>query len=216
MDDRLMYRRYAEFAHDMKVPLQLIASCVQLLEDELQPNARAAEYLQTLARSAGQMQSMLKQAMEADALRVGRRDVVQDARNLAREFELLAARGQVRVHFTSNTSKFSMRTDGEKLRRILHNLLSNALRFTPPGGKISLKLWLTGDAVEFSVRDSGCGIPVEKQALVFMDGCSSDSSGHGLAICRSFAAQLGGSLHLESAPGLGSCFTLRLPVNGET
>lgn len=211
-----MDMRSIEFVHDLKVPLQLISSCVQLLEDELCANDRAGSYLRTLARSADTLQSMLSRALEADEVRLGRRDVVADARTLAREFDLLGAEKRVRVDFTSNSSKFSMRTDGEKLRRILHNLLANALRFTPPEGKILLKLWLMGDAVEFSVRDSGCGIPPEKQALVFKDGCSTDSSGHGLAIASRYAAQLGGSLALESVPGLGSCFTLRLPVPRET
>lgn len=212
MDMRIAEKRYMEFAHDMKVPLQLIASCVQLLEDELCANDRVEGYLRTLARSADTLQSMLAHVLEADAVRTGRRDVVADGRMLVREFALLAKQKGVRVDFTANTSKFSMRTDGEKLRRILHNLLSNALRFTPPGGKILLKVWLMGDAVEFSVQDSGCGIPKEQQALVFEDGYSVGGSGHGLAIARNCARQLGGNLRMESVPGLGSCFTLRLPV----
>ena len=201
-----------EFAHDLKVPVQLIASCIQLLEDEICENARAEAYLRTLARSAGQLQDMITHALEADMLRAGMRDIVADARTLAREFELLAKRKSVRVHFTSNTSKFSIRTDGEKQRRILHNLMANALRFTPPGGKIWLKLWVFGDAVELSVTDSGCGIPPENQARIFESGFTTGGSGHGLAICKSYAGLLGGSLRVQSTPGLGSSFTLRLPL----
>ena len=215
MDMRSISLRYAEFAHDLKVPVQLISSCVQLLEDEFKANARTEGYLRTLARSADQLQSMLSHALEEEELRAGRRDVVGDARNLAREFELLADRKRVRVRFLSNASKFNLCTDGEKLRRILHNLLSNALRFTPAGGSIELRVQLMGDSVEFSVRDTGCGIPKEYQSRVFEDGFSTDGSGHGLAICRKYAAQLGGSLEMESVPGMGSGFTLRLPVSVE-
>jgi len=201
-----------EFAHDLKVPLQLIASCVQLLEGELQANVRAAGYLRTLARSADQLESMVRRALEEDDGRRGLRDVVADAKEIARQFDLPARRKAVKLRFSSNAGKFRMAVDGEKLRRILDNLLSNALRFTPPGGWISLEVQLMGDAVEFIVSDSGCGIPAALQSRVFEDGFSTDSTGHGLSIAQKYAAALGGSLRLKSFPGLGSTFTLRIPV----
>lgn len=208
--------RALEFAHDLKVPLQLISSCVQLLEDEFPGNARAEAYLRTLARSAGQLQSMVENALEKEVLRAGFRDVVAEAQTLAREFELLAREKNVRIHFTGNCSKFSMRTDGEKLRRILRNLLSNSLRFTPPGGKIWLKVRVLGDAVEFTIEDSGCGIPAENRAHIFESGFTTGGSGHGLAVCKRFAEMLGGSLELMPQKGIGSSFVLRLPVPVET
>ena len=208
--------RTMEFAHDMKVPLQLISSCVQLLEAEFPGNARAEGYLRTLARSAGQLQSMVENALEAKEMQAGYRDVVADARTLAREFELLSREKNVRIQFTSNCSKFSMRTDGEMLRRILRNLLANSLRFTPPGGKIWLKIRVLGDAVEFTIEDSGCGVPAENRARIFESGFTTGGSGHGLAICKRLAEQLGGSLELRPSKGIGSSFVLRLPVPVET
>lgn len=201
-----------EFAHDLKVPLQLISSCVQLLEAELEANTRAEEYLRTLARSANQLQNMVQNALENDEIRRGKRDVVKDARELAREFDVLARRRGVKVVFSANASKFSMQTDGEKLRRILDNLLANALRFTPPGGRIGLDVRLLGDSVEFSVEDTGCGIPEKVQAKVFEPGYTTGGTGHGLAIAKKYAGMLGGSINLQSRPGLGSRFTLRIPV----
>ena len=208
--------RTLELAHDLKVPLQLITSCVQLLEDEFSGSERAEGYLRTLARSAGQLQSMLENALERDELRTGFQDVVADARTLAREFELMAREKNVHVYFTGNCSKFSMRTDVGKLRRILRNLLENSLRFTPSGGKIWLKVQVMGDAVEFSIEDSGCGIPEKNRARIFESGFTTGGSGHGLAICKRFAEQLGGSLDLMPLQGIGSSFVLRLPVPAET
>lgn len=201
-----------EFIHDLKTPLQLISSCVELLQGELGEDCAAGDYLRMLARSADQLRSMVRTALEGESAERGLRDVVRDAREIAGEFDLLARRRGLRVRFSSNAASFRMRTDGEKLRRILHNLLSNALRFTAPGGMIRLEALLLGDAVEFSVADSGCGIPADRQAQLFERGFSTDSTGHGLCIARKYASILGGSLKLRSRPGCGSRFTLRIPV----
>jgi len=207
-----MDMRSLEFAHDLKVPLQLIASCVQLLEMELKQDSRVEGYLRTLARSADQIESMVRHALEGGEAEGGKRDVISDAREIAREFQLLGGRRGVQVDFSANASKFCMRIDGEKLRRILHNLLANALRFTPRGGRVGLDVQLLGDAVEFSVSDTGCGIPAQRQKQIFEDGYSTDGSGHGLYIVKRYAQMLGGSVALRSRPGLGSRFTLRIPV----
>lgn len=207
-----MDMRSMEFAHDLKVPLQLIASCVQLLELELKQDARVEGYLRTLARSAGQIESMVRHALEDGEAEGGRRDVVSDAREIAREFALLGRQRGLQVEFSANASKFCMRIDGEKLRRILHNLLSNALRFTPKGGRVCLDVRLLGDAVEFSVSDTGCGIPAQRQERVFEDGYSTGGSGHGLCIVKRYAQMMGGDVSLSSRVGLGSRFTLRIPV----
>jgi len=200
-----------EFAHDLKVPLQLITSCVQLLEEEIHTNARAEGYLRTLARSADQLQTMVRRALEEDA-QPGVRNIMKDAKDIAHEFDILARRKGIHVQFSANASQFCMRIDGEKLRRILRNLLSNALRFTPCGGRIRLDVQLMGDSVEFSVSDTGCGIPEKDQPRVFERGFSADSTGHGLIISKKYAEIMGGSLKMESWQGVGSRFTLRIPV----
>lgn len=207
-----------EFAHDLKMPVQLIYSCVQLLEMELSSNARAEEYLKLLMQSANQLQSMVHNALEsrqADSehrsnLKPG--DVVARARSLGRQCALCARDRKLEFAFDSNVSGFRMPIDGEKLDRILQNLLSNALRFTPAGGRISLKVEVLGDGVDFVVEDSGCGIAPERQQRIFERGESEGSTGYGLSIVRDYARQLGGWVELKSAPGKGSRFTVHLPV----
>lgn len=204
--------RSVEFIHDLKTPLQLIASCVQLLQGEVDANCAAGDHLRMLARSTEQLQSMVCAALEGESAERGLRDVMRDAREIAGEFDLLARRRGLCVRFSSNAAAFRMRIDGEKLRRILHNLLSNALRFTSPGGMIRLEALLLGDAIEFSVTDNGCGVSPEDQPRLFERGFSTDSTGHGLCIARRYACLLGGSLYLDSKPGRGSRFTLRVPL----
>lgn len=207
-----------EFAHDLKMPVQLIYSCVQLLEMELSSNARAEEYLKLLMQSANQLQTMVHNvldgrqtdAMAGPGLRRG--DVVARVRSLGRQCALCARDRNLKFCFDSNVSSFCMEMDGEKLDRILQNLLSNALRFTPSGGRVLLRVQVLGDGVDFVVEDSGCGIAPERQQRIFERGESADSTGYGLAIVREYARQLGGWVDLESAPGKGSRFTVHLPV----
>ena len=207
-----------QFAHDLKMPIQLIYSCVQLLELELAPNARAEGYLKMLERSADQLQSMVRSALddggsrETAALRLSPCDVVAEVRGVSRQCELFAREMGVTVAFRANAAEFPMAVDVEKLDRILHNLLSNALRFTQPGGRVEVAVELRGDAVEIIVSDDGCGIPPERQRRIFELGETDGGLGYGLAIVREYAALLGGDVWVESKPGQGSRFIVRLPV----
>ena len=207
--------RSMQFAHDMKLPIQLIYSCVQLLELEVGPNARAESYLKLLEKSADQLQSMVRSAMDDGrdaAVRARRCDVVGEAREVTRQCEPYARERGVMLTFGSNGAEFSMAVDVEKLDRILHNLLSNALRFTPAGGHVEVRTELRGDAVDFTVADDGCGIPPERQERIFELGETEGGYGYGLHIVREYAALLGGSAWVDSEPGKGSRFTVRLPV----
>ena len=201
-----------EFAHDLRLPIQLIYSCVQLLEMELAPNARAEGYLQTLMQSAGQLQSMVERALDGEELRLELRDVVADTRDVCRQCALFARGRGIEIRFSSNVPALPMRTDAEKLRRMLHNLISNALRFTPEGGRVEVVCAASADAVELRVIDSGCGIPQKMQERIFETGVTDGGHGYGLGIVRDCAAMLGGSVTVSSTPGEGSCFTLHLPV----
>ncbi len=209
-----------EFAHDLKMPIQLIYSCVQLLEMELSSNARVEGYLKLLAQSADQLQSMVRSALVerpdsgSEELHLVSGDVVARVRSLGRQCALCAREKGVRFGFHANVSSFSMLIDGEKLDRMLQNLLSNALRFTSSGGHIVLSVLVRGDAVDFSVEDDGCGIAYDRQRRIFERGESQGGTGYGLAIVRNYARQLGGEVMLESAPNVGSRFTLHLPVRG--
>lgn len=209
--------RSLEFAHDLKMPIQLIYSCVQLLEMELQNDSRAGAYLRMLMESANQLQTMVRNALDdsrldanSSALRLSMRDVVNEVREICGQVALFAGEKRIAVSFWSNADAFVMKTDPEKLGRILHNLLSNALRFTPERGRVGVATRIMGDSVEISVSDNGCGIA--PNAPVFEIGYTTGGHGYGLAIVRKYAEQLGGTVSVKPNPEGGSCFTLRLPV----
>ncbi|CAN5893080.1 hypothetical protein BH11GEM1_BH11GEM1_05150 [soil metagenome] len=109
--------------------------------------------------------------------------------------------------------------DHEKTRQILLNLLSNSVKFTPPGGRIDVRSEVTGDSVLIHVSDTGIGIPAERMESVFepfvqVHGTLKDPTGGvglGLAISRDLARRMGGELTVRSTDAMGSTFTLRLP-----
>jgi signal transduction histidine kinase len=113
-----------------------------------------------------------------------------------------------------------LRTDRGKLGQILLNLLANAIKFTPEGGRITLSARCAGEAVELTVADTGIGIPERELGRIFdefhqVDGSSSRTyggAGLGLALVRTLARMLQGDVSVESTEGKGSTFTVRLPV----
>ena len=105
-------------------------------------------------------------------------------------------------------------TDGDRVLQIISNLLSNAFRWTPEGGRITLSLSADGEWVSVVVSDSGPGISAEERERIFRPFWSRDGAGTGLglAIARELASALGGRIELYSERGLGSRFTLLLPA----
>jgi signal transduction histidine kinase len=110
-------------------------------------------------------------------------------------------------------------TDARRLQQVLKNLLANAFKFTPRGS-VALEVTRRGDELLFAVRDTGIGIPEEKQQMIFEAFRQADDttsrqyggSGLGLAISREFTRLLSGSIRVSSVPGQGSTFTLALPL----
>jgi signal transduction histidine kinase len=113
----------------------------------------------------------------------------------------------------------TLRTDGEKVRQILLNLLSNAAKFTPAGGRVTLTVGCDAAQVRIAVHDTGSGIPADRLDEIFEPfvqierslARSHEGAGLGLAISRELARALGGELAVASELGAGSTFTLVLP-----
>jgi signal transduction histidine kinase len=115
----------------------------------------------------------------------------------------------------SVAAKPVLETDGDRVLQVITNLLSNAFRWTPDGGRVGLALTQVDGTIRVAVDDSGPGIPNEQRDRIFRPFWSRDGDGGtglGLAIARELATALGGEIELETAPGKGSRFEFVLPA----
>ncbi|MET0399049.1 MAG: ATP-binding protein [Longimicrobiaceae bacterium] len=226
----------AVMSHELRTPLNAILGFTALLREEISGPINAAQESQ-LARVRSAATHLLalideiltlarieagKQQLDMERIEVG--DTLRDIAALAEPSAL--AKG-LRLDLALPSAPCEMTTDVTKLRQIVLNLLSNAVKFTSEGAvSLGFKCW--GGEVEIEVRDTGKGIPPEHLDLVFEPFFQEDQrnvgqtsgTGLGLAVSRELARLMGGDLTARSALGVGTTFTLRVPVHssaaGET
>jgi two-component system sensor histidine kinase BaeS len=223
-EDHERRRFLADVAHEIATPVNTIAGYAEAIADgtaapgaEREAARRAiADAGERVARLLGALRELttldLYGEVHAEPLElaglVG--DVVERQRPAAAE------RG---VELTVDVAQASLVSDRRLLETILENLLTNAIRYTPAGGRVSVGARTSEDTLEVSVTDTGPGIDPDQQRMVFDDLYRTDEArqvttggaGLGLSIARRAAQALHGSISLESVPGSGSTFTLRVP-----
>ena len=226
--ERLQGELVANVSHEFRTPLHIIAGYTDLLLQgefgELPPTA--VESLQRMAAAGENLNQLVSDLLKYGKLEAGVSDATSQwltTEEVAAEIERLATllleAKDVRFQSDLDLAPAGFVTDAVKLRTILRNLVTNAVKFTNRG-VISLRIAQTTDCLLFSISDTGFGIAQKDQNLVFepfrqVDGSASRQHrgiGLGLALSRKLARVLDGDLLLESEPGVGSTFTLTLPV----
>lgn len=204
----------AEFLHDLRLPLQLIQSGAQLAQLALDdPTLNPAEYLALVTENVRALRGMLDGAMvSAGENRARRVDVSATLRGLCLRCQGYAAERRVSLTYRSGMEGVEICADETLLSRAALNLIMNALRFTPAGGRVEARCAALGDFVEIAVADGGPGIPPERVPYIFLRGETDGGSGFGLPSALECAEAMGGAILVTSPPGGGSTFTLRLPV----
>jgi len=221
---------FAVVTHEFRTPLNGIIGMVDLLlAGECAPKQK--EYLEILRSSSEVLLSLVNDILDLSKIDAGRLEITEKPFDLPllldqlyRVFSLRCARKGLRFSLdVALDVPVAVWGDGLRLRQILMNLLENAYKFTHEGYvevKVSEVKRNEGiSTVQFLVRDTGIGIPREKQAVIFdrftqVDGSARrkySGTGLGLAIARELAALLGGTISLESEPGKGSEFRVELP-----
>jgi signal transduction histidine kinase len=136
---------------------------------------------------------------------------------VVRLFALQARERSVALETSVAPGRLAITGDPTKLTWAISNLIANALRYTPTGGRVAVGVGAADSTLTISVRDTGPGIPAEQRERIFerfvqgQDGVEPGAAGLGLAIVRDIVQAHGGRIHLESEVGRGSCFTLELP-----
>lgn len=218
----------AMMSHDLRTPLNTIIGYTDLLRSGLRGpvTTEQVQDLDRIHQSSLYLLSLVEGILDFAKLEAGHVRVENSAVSVEEALAAVAAlaapqvqRKGLELHIAAMPPSLAVWADPEKLRQILLNLVGNAIKFTPPGGAISLTGYVEDDRVCILVRDTGIGIPAEQQESIFdpfvqlesrLDG-PREGVGLGLPISRNLARAMGGDLNVESEPGVGSTFGLRLP-----
>jgi signal transduction histidine kinase len=234
MDDPSLQQRtmgfLASLGHELRTPLNSILGFADLLKDTATVNAdaKSTRYIQNIVNSGRHLLELINDLLDLAKIEAGRMDVRPAAISLGDLFEglisvlkPLSETKQLTIVPTISTDVPIIETVASKLQQVLYNFLSNAIKFSPPGGRIDLAAERVEDGVRIAVTDRGPGIPPDKQSVIFEKFRQLDASvtrqhsgtGLGLAISKELTTLLGGAIGVNSLPGAGSTFWVMLPVS---
>ncbi len=215
----------AAICHDLRAPLAAVTMGTNfVLQTTDAENDRSRRILEAMLRSCAQMERLIRDfadlsEIEGDAveLRLGVHDA-GEMLDFAREaLNELAASRDVTIEVDKPEHPVVLTCDRERVLRLLHHLLDNALKFAPPKSKVTLAVRRDNGTATFSVIDHGTGLSKEVKKNLFdrqwhARRANRVGAGLGLAIARGFAEAHDGSLHVESRPGEETTFTFTLPI----
>lgn len=221
---------FTNISHELRTPLTLIADPVEMLLDDHNIKGRSRELLSMVKRNALALQQLVGSILDFRKIQNGKMTLTLNRFNIVEamtlwvdDFRLTAVRKNIQLHFNTEGFKASptIIADKEKVARIVFNLLSNALKYTPSGGNIFVSLCdaETPDALRIDVKDTGKGIAREEVTQVFerffqAQGAAS-GTGIGLALVKSFVELHHGEVWVESESGKGADFIVVLPLTQE-
>jgi signal transduction histidine kinase len=213
-------RFFSEISHDLRTPLTAIKGTVVNLIDDTEPGSRSS--LETLEREMDRLIRLVNQLLDFSrwqgdrlTLDLGPTDV-GDVCSMAVELTTPVAEHRgISVETDIQSALGLIHADADRLQRVVLNLLDNAIKFTPSGGRITLAVHQKTGEVEISVRDTGRGMtPQEVAGALESDrGSPAGGGGLGLTIARAIVEAHGGRMGIESSPGQGSLVWLTLPCN---
>jgi signal transduction histidine kinase len=222
-------RRFvSDASHELRTPLAVMRANGEILQrNPEQTISRNMDQVEAITSEAGAMTKLVE-----DLLTLARAD--EGAANLAKEpvplgvvleelgRDMAALAAQKGITLTVDVAPVEVEGDRHRLRQLAAILLDNALKYTPAGGSVGLRATQSHRTVELTVADTGPGIPADQQARIFDRFIRADSartraaggSGLGLAIAKWIAEAHGGRIAVESTPGQGAKFTVKLPALG--
>ena len=218
----------ANMSHELRTPLNSSLILAKLLADNREGNLspEQVKFARSIGAAGNDLLTLINDILDLSKIEARKIDVTRTAvdldalaQSLSQTFEPVAEQKQILFRVSKGPGlPAHVDTDAQRLSQILKNLLSNAIKFTERG-TVTLEIATAGEEIEFAVRDTGIGIAPEHQQVIFepfrqADGTTNrkfGGTGLGLSISRELARLLGGRIEVESAPGEGSVFRLRLP-----
>lgn len=220
-------RFLATMSHELRTPLNTVIHAAALI-DASRLGEDDQEALQALRTNADGLLHRVNDVLDVAAIAAGRLRIANDAFHLQAVLQQVldmmqapAARKRIQLQIEpAQVEGLQLLGDPGRLEQALTNLVGNAIKFTPPGGKVELQVQVVDGGMRYRVSDSGIGIPDQDKARIF-EPFFQISSGHarrqdgvglGLHIVRSFCQLSGGDVRVDDRPGGGSTFTLELPL----
>jgi signal transduction histidine kinase len=225
--DKFKSEFFANITHELKTPLTMLLAPLELLIDGELGHVSEAQRstFQAMQRSGVKLLRLIGDLLDLSKLeesklrlRVEEHDMVTYVRNLVAQIEPLALRKAISLKFDSDVQSSSVYCDIERIERVFINLLSNATKFTPSGGKVSVRVRGEQDAVRVEVEDSGVGFPPEMSEQIFQRFFQADMAGTrkfggtgiGLALAKELVELHGGKIWAKSEANRGATFFVRL------
>ncbi|TME11294.1 MAG: response regulator [Chloroflexi bacterium] len=230
--NRAKSRFLANMSHELRTPLNAIIGFSELLSDDVQGLYDAAtrrRFLDQIHNSGNHLLQLMNDILDLSKVESGQMElrlqstlVADCIREVRATIDPLAQKKRIVIE-TQSEGGLELVVDAGKLRQMILNLISNAIKFTPEGGGVTVRASRLGDWVEIAVTDTGVGIAHADLALLFGEfhqlpvgpGGKQEGTGLGLALTKRFATLHGGDVTVESEVGKGSTFTLRLPVQSK-
>jgi signal transduction histidine kinase len=218
----------ANMSHELRTPLNAIIGFSEVLTERMfgELNEKQDEYLKDIHASGQHLLSLINDILDLSKIEAGRMELERSAFDLPNAIENAlilvrerASRRGISLGSTIDERLGALDGDERKVKQVLLNLLSNALKFTPEGGRIDVGARLDNHVAEVSVADTGIGIAPADQDAVFEEfrqvgtaDKKAEGTGLGLALSRKFIELHGGKIWVESQLGAGSTFTFTLPL----
>jgi signal transduction histidine kinase/ligand-binding sensor domain-containing protein/DNA-binding response OmpR family regulator len=225
--DMMKIKFFTNVSHEFRTPLTLILAPIERILKNPGERVQPVQFA-LIHRNAKRLLNLVNQLLDFRKLEFqdvlfnpSQGDVAHFIRETVFSFSDLSEKKSISLQFHSPLKKLEMIFDADKLEKILFNLLSNAFKFTPEGGEVSVELCLLESAeLKIMVRDTGIGITPDKKEKIFErffqaelpKSMVNQGSGIGLSITREFVKAHNGTITVESEPGRGSCFIVSIPV----
>jgi signal transduction histidine kinase/ligand-binding sensor domain-containing protein/DNA-binding response OmpR family regulator len=230
--DQVKSRFFANISHEFRTPLTLIMGPLEQMRSQ-STDRRQQKKLGLMIRNAQRLLGLINQLLELSKiksgtmkLRVCRQNIVPFLKGIQAAFEILADNEEVELIFYAEEENILLYFDPERIEMVVSNLLMNALKFTPSGGRVEVSVGKSPPGwVEISVSDTGPGIPGDQVKSIFdhfyqLDGTGSYEDqkkgfGIGLALAKEFIVLHHGEIRVKSEEGRGAQFVIRLPAGND-
>jgi len=224
--DELKSRFFANISHEFRTPLTLILGPVKRIQDASE-DQQTRDDLGVVHRNATRLLQLVNQLLDLSRiesgnmkLRTAPENIVPLVNGLLQSFCSYAERKRMSMAFTSSSDEIVVYIDRDKIQTIVTNVLSNAFKFTPEGGRVEVSVTQNSQQVSIRISDTGLGIPAAKIPRIFdrfyqVDGSHTreqEGTGIGLSLTRELVELHKGTIAVESEEGRGTTFTVRLPL----